>query len=90
MWFFIFKIIRYRRYNCIISKYTRLIDEFDTFIDEWNFDKVPNMIHFRVNVWSKSMLSVTSSKNGCLIEVMFSIIEFISFFIQFTKGSNTE
>ena len=28
----------------------------------WNFDKVPNMIHFRVNIWSKSMLSVTSSK----------------------------
>ena len=53
------------------------------------FNKVPNMIHFRVNVWSKSMLSVTSSKKSCMIEVMFSIIEFISFFIQFTKGSNT-
>ena len=26
------------------------------------------MIHFRVNVWSKSMLSVTSSKKSCMIE----------------------
>ena len=59
-------------------------------IDEWYFDKVPNMIHFRANVWSKTMLSVTSSKKSCMIEVMFSIIEFISFFIQFTKGSNTK
>ena len=59
-------------------------------IAEWYFDKVPNMIHFRVNVWSKSMLSVTSNKKSCMIEVMFSIIKFISFFIQFTKGSNTK
>ena len=44
------------------------------------------MIHFRVNVWSKSMLRVTSSKKSCMIEVMFTIIEFISFFIQSTKG----
>ena len=49
--------------------------------------KVPNMIHFRVNVCS--MLSVTSSKKSCMIGVMFTIIEFISFFIQFTKGNNT-
>ena len=62
----------------------------DTLINEWNFDKVPYMIHFRVNVWSKSMLSVTSSKKSCLIEVMFSNIEFISFSIQYTKGSNTK
>ena len=47
------------------------------------------MIYFRVNVWSKSMLSITSSKKSCMIEVMFSIIEFISFLTQFTKGSNT-
>ena len=33
------------------------------------------MINFRVNVWSKNMLSVTSSKKCCLIEVIFSIIE---------------
>ena len=51
---------------------------------------VPYMIHSRVNIWSKSMLSVTSSKKSCMIEVMFSVVEFISFFIQFTKGSNTK
>ena len=28
------------------------------------------MIQFRVNVWSKSMLSVTSSKKSCMIEVI--------------------
>ena len=33
------------------------------------------MINFRVNVRLKSMLSVTSSKKSCLIEVMFSIIQ---------------
>ena len=43
-----------------------------------------------VNAWSKSMLSVTLSKKSCLIEVMFSIVEFISFFIKYTKGSNTK
>ena len=64
-------------------------DEIDALIDEWYFDKGPYMIHFRVNVWSKSMLSVTSSKKSCMIEVIFSIIEFICFFVQFTKGSNT-
>ena len=47
------------------------------------------MIHFRVNVWSRGMLSLTSSKKSCMIEVMFSNIEFISFF-KFTKGSNTK
>ena len=32
------------------------------------------------------MLSVTSSKKSCLIEVMLSIIEFNSFLIQYMKG----
>ena len=36
------------------------------------------------------MLSVTSSKKSCLIEVMLSIIEFNSFLIQYMKGSNTK
>ena len=35
------------------------------------------MINFRINVWSKSMLGVTSSKKSCMIEVMFTIIEFL-------------
>ena len=30
------------------------------------------MINFRVNVWSKSMLRVTSSKKSCFIEVKFT------------------
>ena len=85
---FIFKITKYRRFNCTVSKYARCVDEIDTLIDEWNFDKVPNLIHFRFNVWSKSVLSVTSSTKSCLIEAMFSIIEFISFWVH-TNLSHT-
>ena len=44
----------------------------------------------RVNVKTRNMLSVTTSKESCLIEVMFTNIEFSSFFIQLTKGSNTK
>ena len=43
------------------------------------------LINSRVNVWSKSMLNVTSSKKSCLIEVIFSIIELISFFIKYRR-----
>ena len=32
------------------------------------------MIHFRVNVWSKSMLGVTSSKKSCMAVWVFVII----------------
>ena len=71
----IFKTEWYRRINCIISKYTRLIDEIDTLIDEFDSDDVTVMIYLRVYVWTKSMLSVTSSKESSLIELMFSIIE---------------
>ena len=39
---------------------------------------MPYMIHFRVNVWLKSRLSVISIKKSCLIEVMFSIIELLA------------
>ena len=53
---------------------------------EWGFEKVPYMINLQVNVRTKSMLNVTSSKESCLIEVMFSIIEFISFSIQLQRG----
>ena len=59
-------------------------------IYERDFDKVSYMTNFRVNVWTKSMLSVPSSKKSCLIEVMFYFIEFISFFLQRTKETNTK
>ena len=45
------------------------------------------MIHFRVNVTSKSVLSVTSSKKSCLIEVMFSII--VQSIIVYFYGNRT-
>ena len=36
---------------------------------------------FRINVRTKSMLSITSSKVSCFIQIMFSIIKFIRFII---------
>ena len=36
------------------------------------------------------MLSLTPRKESCSIEVLFSIIEFISFNVQLTKGSKTK
>ena len=46
----IFEIRRYRWYHSIVSKYGRQINEFDTFINEWNFDKESNVVIFRINV----------------------------------------
>ena len=87
--FFVFKTVWYRRLNCIASKYAGKIDEIDTLIYKRNLYMVSYVI-LRVSVRTKNMLSVTSSKESCLIEVMFSIIEFISFIIQLSKGSNAK
>ena len=46
---------------------------------------MPNMINFRVNIMPKSMLSITTSKNRCIIKSMSSILEFINLNIQITK-----
>ena len=46
---------------------------------------MPIMINFWVNTSSKSMLSITNSKNCCIIKSMSSIIEFISLNIQIMK-----
>ena len=40
---------------------------FNTFINEWNFDEMFNVVNFRINVRTKSMWSITSSKKGCFI-----------------------
>ena len=53
----------------------------NTFINEWNFDEVSNVVNFRINVRTKSMLSITSSKESCFIQIMFSIIKFIRLII---------
>ena len=37
-----------------------------------------NEINFRINVRTKSMFSITSSKESFFIQIMFSIIKFIS------------
>ena len=50
------------------------MNSINTFINEWNCDEVSNMVYFRINVRTKSMLSITSSKESCFIQIMFSII----------------
>ena len=61
----------------LLSRNMLEIYEFNTFINERNFD-VSNMVNFRINVRKKS---VTSSKESCLIQIMFSIIKFIRLII---------
>ena len=74
--------------STVLSLLVYKVDRFNnTLIDEWDFDKLPYMINLRVNVWTKSMLSVTSIKKSCLIEVMFSIIELLAFS---SKGIDTK
>ena len=51
-----------------------------------NFDKMLNMINFRVYIWPKSMLKVSPGMKCCIIQSMSSIIEFISLNIQITKS----
>ena len=51
--------------------------EFNTFINEWNFDEWSNVVNFKINVRTKSRLSITSSKQSSFIYIMFSIIKFI-------------
>ena len=65
---------KYEGIDDIISKYAKYIYEF---INEWNFDEVSIVGKFRINVRTKSILSITSSKMSCLIQMMFSIIKFI-------------
>ena len=42
--------------------------EFNTFINERNFDEVSNVVNFSINVRTKSMLSITSSNESCFIQ----------------------
>ena len=41
---FVFKIVWYTRFNCIVSNYTGLINAIDTRINKWDVDKVPYLI----------------------------------------------
>ena len=51
--FLIFKISRNRRDNRFIFKYTGYVNELNPLVDKLNFDKMPNMINFRVYIWPK-------------------------------------
>ena len=48
---------------------------------EWKFVEVSNVDNFRINVRTKSMLSITSSTESCFIQIMFSITKFIRLII---------
>ena len=39
----------------------------------WNFHEVSNVVNFRINVRTTSMLSITSSNESCFIQIMFPI-----------------
>ena len=47
---------------------TGKISEFNSFIDKLNFDEMPNMNNFRVNI---SMLSITPCKSCCIIKLYY-------------------
>ena len=48
-------------------------------INEWNFDEVSNLVILLINVRTKSMLSITSSKESCFKQSMFPVIKSIRF-----------
>ena len=51
---------------------------------------MPDMINFRVYIWPKSTLSVTSGKKCCIIKLMCSITEIISLKIKKIKKEGIE
>ena len=51
-----------------IFKYFGLVNEFNPNVEKLNFDKMSNMINFRVFIRPKSMLSITLRKKCCIIK----------------------
>ena len=50
------------------------IYEFNPFVDKMNFDKMSNMINFRINIWTESMLSITPREKCYIIKSVGSTI----------------
>ena len=61
-WFRILERSRYRRSDGSVLKDTRLVNKFNSFIYERNFYEMSFVICFRIDKWTDSMLSITSSQ----------------------------
>ena len=57
--------------DIIVLSLNMLGKSINPLINEWNFDKVPYVIYYRINVRTKSMLSVEPSKESWFIQIMF-------------------
>ena len=44
-----------------------LINKFNTFVNEWNFDKMLFMVDLRIDKRTKEMLNITPCKKCCFI-----------------------
>ena len=77
-WFRILEISRYRRSNRSVLKDTRQVNKFNSFIYERNFYEMSFVIYFRIDKWTESMLSITSSQECSIVQLVIPIVEFIS------------
>ena len=75
-WFRILKLSRYRRSNGSVLKDTRSVNKFNSFIYERNFYEMPFVICFRIDKWTESMLSITSSQECVIVQLVITIGEF--------------
>ena len=76
-WFRILEIHRHRRSNGSVLKDTRSINSI-LFIYERKFYEMPFVIFFRIDKWTEGMLSITSSQECSIVQLMTPIVEFIS------------
>ena len=72
------EISRYRRSYGSVLKDTRLVNKLNSFIYEKNFYEMPFVICFRIDKWTESMLSITSSQECSIVQLVIPIVEFIS------------
>ena len=77
-WFRILGISRYRRNNGFVLKDTRQVNKFNSFIYERNFYEMPFVICFRIDKWTENMLSITSSQECSIVQLVIPIVESIS------------
>ena len=73
----IFEIRRYRCSGGSILKVTMLVNKF-FFKYKSNFYEMPFVVCFRIDKWTNSMLSITSSQQRSIVQWTISIVEFIS------------
>ena len=73
-----FEIRRYRWSDGSILKNTMQVIKFNAFIYKWNFYKMPFVLCFSIDKWTKNMLNITCSQKRSIIQWMIYVLEFIS------------